>query len=150
VRATAALLLLCACARQPVDGAPDLAVPDLVVADRALAPPDLAPPDMRPPCACASDTDCHDPSYPRCDVANCRCVVCLPENDNCPPGRVCLQINAEYSCSCGCKVDAECPGKPIICCYGCYCSDVSTDHDNCGVCGRVCGLQQACIAGSCT
>jgi len=51
---------------------------------------------------------------------------------------------------CTCIGDTNCSGNiDNICCStsGIYdCTDLRTDHDNCGVCGRICGVSETCGA----
>ena len=48
---------------------------------------------------------------------------------------------------CDSNCDAECPADTSIC--GESCIDLSSDPDNCGKCGNVCGNGENCISGSC-
>ena len=60
-------------------------------------------------CGCKSDTDC-DSSAPRCDVANNKCVPCLPVNDNCTGGTKCLPDGlGSHRCAQNCISATDCP-----------------------------------------
>ena len=53
------------------------------------------------------------------------------------------------ACAAGCgKVNLKCSPGTTACPSGC--ADVTTDGRNCGACGVTCGVDQACVGGSCT
>src|SRR5262249_17360307 len=56
---------------------------------------------------CKSDSDCTDKAKPRCNLADDRCVPCLPKNDNCGHALYCDLQGMTYSCAPGCKNDND-------------------------------------------
>ncbi len=102
---------------------------------------------------CQADNDCVDPANPRCDVPSGRCVACLPQNDNCPLGRFCVQVNGAWQCSLGCKTDDECKGAdggaPSSACCNNVCADTAGDSANCGACGKACMNGESCCSSAC-
>src|SRR4051812_13198702 len=104
---------------------------------------------------CSSDADCRTPT-PRCDVKTNKCVACLPQSDNCPPGQRCVETSGTYQCTARCKTTDDCPkpdgGAGIECCAE-ACVSTAGDAKNCGACGKMCAPPQnaaaACVAGAC-
>jgi hypothetical protein len=101
---------------------------------------------------CALDGDC-PPALPRCDPASRACAACLPQNDNCGAGRVCVSVNGAWQCAVGCADDTACRmsdgGGPTSACCNQACADVSSDDAHCGSCAGICGLGTACCGGTC-
>ncbi len=104
------------------------------------------------PASCTSDTQCQPPN-PRCDTTTGKCVPCLPQNDNCPPGTVCTMMGGSYVCSQGCNTATDCTALDAsaankACCNH-VCVDTSSNTQNCSMCGINCGAQ-SCCASACT
>jgi hypothetical protein len=47
----------------------------------------------------------------------------------------------------GAGTTPACPGDQMMCAAGC--TDLTSDADNCGGCGKACGSAKTCVAGSC-
>src|SRR5262249_31581268 len=80
-----------------------------------------------------------------CDTARSRCVPCLPdppEKDNCPVGTYCVAMGDSFSCTRGCRKDADCAGGP-----GMYCDN----NHHCVAClmDDHCPPGSVCMAGGC-
>jgi hypothetical protein len=124
------------------------------------------PVDSGPP-GCTKDSACTSASEPRCDVTTGKCVPCLPQNDNCPSGKICT-FTTKYECVTGCNTVADCPspsggdasteggavdaGSTVACCDH-VCVDMSSNVANCGACGTACSANNiatvTCTAGVC-
>lgn len=102
---------------------------------------------------CASDTDCKDPTLPRCDTTSQACVPCLPADDNCATGSFCSNNSAAWSCGSGCKTDVECQdgagGSAGSLCCDHQCVDTATDNAHCGGCDGICDGAVTCCKGLC-
>src|SRR5262245_17092590 len=105
-----------------------------VVPVRDLAPADRCTDPLVCGDGCNSDADCAGlVDTPRCDRTTHACVACLPDHDNCPPGQVCLQVNATWTCATSCESNVHCAklGNGSLCCAK-VCVNPATDVNNCG------------------
>ena len=109
---------------------------------------------------CSGDSEC-PMATPRCDSATGSCQPCLPAKDNCPSGQYCTAATTGhgYQCAMGCKIDGDCAsadgGAGTVYCCNHQCSDVSSDANNCGACGKPCNPDGgagtlACCSAKCT
>src|SRR4051812_22315428 len=112
----------------------------LLVGCRTPLPVAIEAGDLAAPEGCRDDSECSG-ATPRCDPVTGRCVPCLPQNDNCPPGQHCIQVGDSYMCTSMCAMSGDCPrtdaGDQRQCCGG-RCFDTTVDTQNCGSCGRSC------------
>ncbi len=94
---------------------------------------------------CAPTDACHGPG--KCDPRTGACIsAALPD------GTKCAIANAAAICKAGVCALVACNASYADCNAalkdGCE-IDLSTDGNNCGACGKVCGQKTACKAGSC-
>jgi hypothetical protein len=110
---------------------------------------------------CLTDTDCSG-ATPRCDTGTFTCVVCLPTNDNCPAGKICVKNGpGQFACMPGCKTVADCfgdggvpdGGAGVTACCNKVCINTSVNQANCGGCGSACGADggpaTSCCSSTC-
>lgn len=64
-------------------------------------------------------------------------------DDNGCNGRACCRTWQQ-----ACQGDCDCCPEAATCCAD-RCTDVMNDRDHCGECGRACGADERCVAGSC-
>jgi hypothetical protein len=80
------------------------------------------------------------------DNASCRGPVVDSAGNLRQVADVCLN---ETTCACTTELAAcELEGNSPDCCGG-ACTDLHTDPDNCGACGKSCGVGNSCQAGAC-
>ena len=97
-------------------------------------------------CPVFGGTNCTDLAT---DPLNCGgCKVACPTGQTCSNG-VCS--GTKPPCGPGtvggyCDLDA---GTSFLCCAGTGCIDVSSDINNCGVCGKACSSGLTCVSGEC-
>lgn len=89
---------------------------------------------------CIDDTFVNDDHCGRCDVACPSQLRCVDED---PLTRESIEP------TCLCADDDNTTDSEFNRC-GDTCVDFNADEDNCGVCGRQCGVGQLCYAGSCS
>jgi hypothetical protein len=87
----------------------------------------------------------------QCCATGCTDVTSDPQNCGgcsmpCAPADTCVMGV--------CQAQATCNGGPACspnqtCCPGTGCADLSSDGNNCGMCGVACGPTQACVGGTC-
>ncbi|WP_426748574.1 EGF domain-containing protein [Myxococcus faecalis] len=67
---------------------------------------------------------------------------CALGTDNCGPGEQCVNTPGGFQCN-----PPSCPSPRVQC--GQVCTDLSSDPNNCGCCGNVCGAGKTCSSGVC-
>lgn len=96
-------------------------------------------------CGCSSGLQCEGSngmSGVSCNTAN---HVCQCDAATCNKGEICIKSGPNAVCSC--NGAAACSAGSTCCNSGCV--NPMTDVNNCGGCGRKCGLGQLCSNGTC-
>ncbi len=102
-------------------------------------------------CQCESDSDCNDPSFPRCDLETCDCMpVCIDDSD-CPyPNHMCREGECVYRCSPqSCAQGEWCDQDEGECKPGCDSNDDCLPPSTCNYATHECG-QVDCCGGVCS
>lgn len=92
-------------------------------------------------CGCDFKADCGNGSGVQCAAGLCQCDL-----TSCRPGERCRDVQGDKLCSCngaeGCLDDE-------LCCEDSGCTDVQSNAQSCGACGRACTAGFVCEAGDC-
>lgn len=127
---------------QPVDCAACLRCEGTCVIDFACpcAPGEEACPSGHP---CPASGLCPDSCKECCD--NC-CGE--PEDDPCPDGYLCDEVDCRVALGQACTTQEDCASSHV-CCAADGCVDQENDPFNCGGCGIECGEGESCLDGAC-
>lgn len=108
-------------------------------------------------CVCTNGYELHeDGCYDantdneHCGSANTQCLSnmqCMKGECTCPNGTWDCDNDASNGCEATVSCDKVCQSGEVIC--GSDCSDLSSDANNCGVCGKVCQEDQICSSSEC-
>lgn len=93
-------------------------------------------------CACDFKTDCGNGN----GVA-CVNDVCVCDETSCRPGERCRDAPGAKVCSCNGSADAGCSANELCCASGC--TDVTSNPESCGACGRLCSTGFICASSMC-
>jgi hypothetical protein len=93
-------------------------------------------------CACDFKNDCGNGNGVACvnDVCVCNEMACRP-------GERCRDAQGSKVCSCNGSAEAGCSANELCCASGC--TDVTSNPESCGACGRLCSTGFICASGTC-
>lgn len=94
-------------------------------------------------CSCDSKNDCGNGNGVECSNHSCQCSLTA-----CRPGERCRDNGGTKVCSCNGSTSPGCAANEFCCGAG-GCTDVLSNADNCGSCGRACTPGFSCSEGSC-